>query len=156
MNAAMELYPAVVVHGLNDAVAALTAGSPKTLLSAPGAALYAGCGWWKALIEAARAAHPNANCIDILDCADGTGHALAALRIGVTRLVLWPNAPGRDAVVAIAHAAGGFVLATAPPSVVAGSAPAPLAPAPLASAPLASAPKVVPARANGDKRRAPG
>jgi hypothetical protein len=110
----MELYPAVIVHGLDDAVSALARGEPVTLLSAPGAALYAGCGWWLALVEAARAAHPDTKCIDILDCADGTGPALAALRIGLTRLVLWPEAPGRDAVVAIAEARGGFVLAAAP------------------------------------------
>jgi hypothetical protein len=115
----MELYPAVIVHGMNDAVAALAEGSPKTLLSAPGAALFAGCGWWKALVEAARAAHPNVPCMDILDCGDGTGQAFAALRIGVTRLVLWPDAPGRDSVVAIAEAMGGFVLASAPPAAVA-------------------------------------
>jgi hypothetical protein len=110
----MELYPAVTVHGLADALRALSRDTPVTLLSAPGAALYAGCGWWLALVEAARARHPDVPCIDILDCADATGHALAALRIGVTRLVLWPDAPGRDAAVAIAEAMGGFVLAEAP------------------------------------------
>ena len=110
----MELYPAVVVHGLNDAVTALARGHPVTLLSAPGAAMYAGCGWWRALIEAARAAHPDVPCIDILDCADATGYALAALRIGVTRLILWSTAPSRDAAVAIAEQLGGFVLADAP------------------------------------------
>lgn len=115
----MEIYRAVVVHGLADAVAALAQGAaeggPVTLLSAPGAALYAGCGWWKALVEAARTAHPDARCMDILDCADGTGQAMAALRIGLTRLVLWPDAPGRAAVVAIAESMGGFVLPTPPP-----------------------------------------
>lgn len=115
----MKLYPAVIVHGLGDAVLALAQAEadclPVTLLSAPGAALYAGCGWWRALVEAARAEHPNAPCMDILDCADGSGQALAALRIGVTRLVLWPDAPGRDAVVAIAESLGGLVLAAAPP-----------------------------------------
>ena len=115
----MELYPAVIVHGRADAVAALAKaaaeGTPLTLLSAPGAALYAGCGWWRALIESARTEFPNVPCVDVLDCADATGHALAALRIGVARLVLWPDAPGRDAVVAIAESLGGFVLAAAPP-----------------------------------------
>jgi hypothetical protein len=67
------------------------------------------------LVGQARAEHPNVWCVDILDCADATGQALAALRIGVSRLVLWPEAPGRAAVVAIAQAAGGFVLAAAPP-----------------------------------------
>jgi hypothetical protein len=107
--------PAVVVHSLAEARAALAGGGVVTLISAPGAALSAGCGWWRALIEAARAAFPDTECIDILDCADGTGQALAALRIGVNRLVLWPEAPGRDAVVAIAEAQGGFVLLEAPP-----------------------------------------
>jgi hypothetical protein len=115
MKERMELYPAVIVHGLDDAVAALAPGQPVTLVSAPGAALYAGCGWWLALVEAARAQHPDTKCLDILDCADGTGRALAALRIGLTRLVLWPEAPGRHAVVAIAEARGGFVLPSAPP-----------------------------------------
>jgi hypothetical protein len=118
------LPPAVVIYGLAGAVAALErardAGLGVTLLSAPGAALHAGCGWWKALIEAARAAFPDTPCIDILDCADGSGHALAALRIGVTRLVLWPEAPGRDAIVAIAEAIGGFVLAEPPPTATPG------------------------------------
>lgn len=114
----MEHYPSVIVHGLNEAVAALAqgraAGRGVTLLSAPGAALHAGCGWWQALVEAAKARHPEVPCHDILDCADGTGQALAALRIGLTRLVLWPDAPGREAVVAIAESRGGLVLPAAP------------------------------------------
>jgi hypothetical protein len=112
----MDLYPAVIVHGLKDAVTALAREEPVTLLSAPGAALYAGCGWWQALVGTARSEYPDVPCVDVLDCADGTGQALAALRIGLTRLVLWPEAPGRDAVVAIADARGGFVLAEAPAS----------------------------------------
>ena len=115
----MELFPAVVVHGLGDAVRALARGAPVTLLSAPGAALYAGCGWWRALVAEARASHPGVDCMDILDCADGTGQALAALRIGLTRLVLWPEAPGREAVVAIASAQGALVLPAAPSAIVA-------------------------------------
>ena len=110
----MAIYPATVVHGLDDARAALAAGIPVTLLSAPGAGLYAGCGWWRALIHAARTDCPDTPCLDILDCADGTGQAMAALRIGVCRLVLWPDAPGRDAVVAIAEGMAGFVLTEAP------------------------------------------
>jgi hypothetical protein len=118
----MELYPAVIIHDLAEAVAVL-ANAAKcqlqdrgvTLLSAPGAALHAGCGWWRALVEQARAVYPNVPCIDILDCADATGQARAALRIGVSRLVLWPEAPGREAVVAIAESLGGFVLTAAPP-----------------------------------------
>lgn len=143
----MELYPTVIVHGLSDAVAALARGSGLTLVSAPGAALYAGCGWWRALTEAARASHPDVPCLDILDCADATGDALAALRIGVTRLVLWPEAPGRDAVVAIAEAMGGFVLPAAP-----AVEPMPVNPSSRrARINLGAAPD-----RGGDKRRAPG
>jgi hypothetical protein len=123
-----ECFPAVIVYGLDDAVAALAKGAAAkgaaakgaadrtgvTLLSAPGAALHAGCGWWRALVAEARAAHPEVPCTDILDCADATGQAMAALRIGLPRLVLWPRAPGRDAVVAIAQSMGGFVLEAAP------------------------------------------
>ena len=112
----MTLFPATIVHGLPDARAALIPGAPVTLLSAPGAAAYAGCGWWKALIEAAQAEFPDTPCVDILDCADATGAAFAALRIGVNRLVLWPDAPGRAAVVAIAQARNGFILEKAPPA----------------------------------------
>jgi hypothetical protein len=114
----MDTSRTVIVHGLHDAVAALAeaavSGNPVTLLSAPGAAAYAGCGWWNAVVAEARAMHPEVPCTNILDCADATGLALAALRIGLSSLVLWPEAPGREAVVAIAGSMGGFVLAAAP------------------------------------------
>jgi hypothetical protein len=112
----MVVPPAVIVHGLADARAALAPGLPVTLLSAPGAALYAGCGWWQALVAAARAEFPGTEVVDILDCADGSGQAMAALRIGVTRLVLWQEAPGWEAVAAIAVSLGGSVLGSAPPA----------------------------------------
>jgi hypothetical protein len=112
----MVVPPAVIVHGLADASAALAPGLPVTLLSAQGAALYAGCGWWQALVALAGARHPATPVTDILDCADGSGQAMAALRIGLHRLVLWPGAPGRTAVAAIATANGGFVLESPPPA----------------------------------------
>jgi hypothetical protein len=52
----MIIHPAVIVHGLSDARAALRPGWPVTLLSAPGAALFAGCLWWRELVAAARVA----------------------------------------------------------------------------------------------------
>jgi hypothetical protein len=110
----MVVPPAFIVHGLADARLALAPGLPATLLSAPGAALYAGCGWWQALIQEARAEFPAVELIDILDCADGAGQALAAVRIGVVRLILWPSARGRAAVEAIVAERGGFVLEAAP------------------------------------------
>lgn len=113
---AMMLYPAVIVHGLTDARAALAIGKPLTLLSAPGAAGFAGCVWWREVVRAALAGAPVAEVTDILDCADASGLALAAIRSGVHRLVLWPEAPGHAAVAAVAAREGGFVLPRAPPA----------------------------------------
>jgi len=115
-SAVGDFAPAVVVHGLADARLALSAGLPVTLLSAPGAALYAGCGWWQALVAQARAARPDVAVADILDCGEASGQALAALRIGQRFLVLRRSAPGRDAVAAIAAGRGGAVLPAAPPA----------------------------------------
>jgi hypothetical protein len=113
----LVLHPAVIVHGLPDVRAALAPGLPATLLSAPGAALYAGCGFWRALIERAQQEFPAAVITDVLDCADGSGHALAALRVGQRLLVLEHAAPGWQAVADIAAQLGGKVLTTAPPAV---------------------------------------
>jgi hypothetical protein len=110
----MVIHPAVIVHGLADARAALAVGAPVTLLSSPGAALFAGCLWWREMVAAARADYPHAIATDILDCADGSDTAMGALRSGVCRLVLWPEASGWQAVAAIAKREGGFVLRQAP------------------------------------------
>ena len=116
ISAGGNRYPAVVVHSLADARAALAVGRPLTLLSASGAALFAGCGWWRALVERARAEFPGVEIEDILDCADASGLALGAFRIGQRSIVLDPAAPGRSAVAAIAASLGGTVLISRPPS----------------------------------------
>ena len=125
--------PAVLVHGRAHAAAAVGAavgspgaplqgapvrdgGRPVTLLSAPGAALYAGPGWWRALVVAARAGRDPALVADILDCADDPAQAFAALRLGQAWLVLAPHAPGFAAAAAVAAARGGGVLAAPPPA----------------------------------------
>jgi hypothetical protein len=110
----MIVHPAVIVHGVADATAALAPGLPVTLLSAPGAAVFAGCLWWREIVAAARGAYPDTPATDILDCADASGMAMGALRSGVCRLVLWPDAPGWESVAAIAERQGGFVLRRAP------------------------------------------
>lgn len=112
----MSLPRAVIVHGLEDARTVLALGAPVTLLSAPGAAAYAGCGWWRALVAQARNGFPDVAFSDLLDCGEASGQALAALRIGQANLVLSPAAPGWDAVAAIAAAQGGTVLRDAPPA----------------------------------------
>lgn len=111
-----RLPPAVIVHGIDDARAALAVGLPVTLLSAPGAALYAGCGYWRALVAKAGAEAPGIVVSDILDCADAAGQALAALRLGQHILVLAPDAAGRPAVAAIAAGSGAMLLAARPPA----------------------------------------
>jgi hypothetical protein len=112
----MILRPAVIVHGLEQAKAALAPGRPVTLLSAPGAALYAGCGWWQAVIAAARAEFAATEADDLLDCADAPGRALEALRIGVGGLVLDPLCPAFPAVGRAAAAVGARLLPAAPPA----------------------------------------
>ncbi len=81
-----------MVHGLamaREALgAAVSCGRPVTLLSAEGAAVYAGVAWWRALVAAARAAEPAAGVQDVLDCGSAPGRALEALRAGQTWLVL--------------------------------------------------------------------
>jgi len=110
-----NLYPAVVVHGLVDARTALSIGLPVTLLSAEGAVMYAGSAWWRALIKRATAEFPDVPCEDILDCADASGLALGALRIGQRRIILDPTAPGCAEVAATATTLGCEVLCNRPP-----------------------------------------
>jgi hypothetical protein len=114
----MAAAPAVIVNGLDDAVAALRAarGAPVTLLSAPGAALFAGCLWWRAVVRLAQEAVPGSDAADVLDCADAGGLAVSALRMGQRAIVLLPDAPGHAAVVAIAADCGATVLPAAPPA----------------------------------------
>jgi|ERR1019366_7151180 hypothetical protein len=110
----MFFPPAVVVHGLDEARTALRPGRPVTLLSARGAALYAGCGWWRALVAAVLADAPAAEVHDILDCADAPGQAMAALRIGQHNFILDAACPAFAAVAAAAATLGASVLAERP------------------------------------------
>ena len=85
-----RLPPAIVVHGLDHAEAALAAaaelGVPVTLISAPSAAGYAGPSWFRAVVDEARAAYPAVDVTAVLDCGDMPGYALAALRDGVAAI----------------------------------------------------------------------
>lgn len=77
---------AVIVHSLAQAKAALAPGAPVLLLSAEGAASFAGPAWWRELVALACAAYPETDARSLLDCGDAPGHALAALAAGVTEL----------------------------------------------------------------------
>ena len=77
---------AIIIHGLDHARAALSAATEcerrVTLLSAPGAAGYAGAPWFLKVVARAAGEHPGARWEAMLDCADRPGHVLAALREG--------------------------------------------------------------------------
>lgn len=112
----VELHPAVVIHSLADARIVLGIKRPVTLLSAPGAALYAGSGWWRALIEAAHREFSDVPMLDILDCADASALAVGAISIGQKLLILEQDAPARQAVTAIAASHAAELLASRPPA----------------------------------------
>jgi hypothetical protein len=80
----------IVIHSLDHARAALAAAAAcdtgVILSSAPGAALQAGPGWFKSVIEQASEAHRHVAVTAILDCGDQPGAAMAALRLGITNL----------------------------------------------------------------------
>lgn len=111
----MLLPPAVTIHGIAHARMAMRPAMPVTLVSGPGAALYAGAGWWKALIDLV-AAESGRSVPALLDCADAPGVAMGALRIGLGGIILQCDGPAFAAVAAIAHAQAAIVLPHPPPS----------------------------------------
>ena len=100
------------------AVAALEAADVASrgiiLLSAPDAGIYAGPGWWRALIEAAREAAPGARAEFILDCGDDAGAAQAAVRAGIEAIVFAGRADVTARLTAIAVNAGSRLLTQRP------------------------------------------
>jgi hypothetical protein len=110
--------PAFVVHSLAHAVAALEAAAAADrdiiLLSAPDAGIYAGAGWFKAMIEAARDAVPLARFREILDCGDQAGAVQAALRARVAAAIFTGRADVAERLAAIAQQAGVSLLTTRP------------------------------------------
>lgn len=121
MTAGRTSSPAVVIHGLDDARAALDAAARAgcdalTLLSAPDAACFMGAAWWRALLAAASAFAPGLRRNDLLDCGDAAGRAVEALRLGQRGLVLSATCPQRLAVLERAAPLGAVVLARRPPA----------------------------------------
>lgn len=110
--------PAVIVHGLHQAEAALAAAGARgvLLLSAPGAAGFAGPAWFLALAAAALRRHPGPRAEAAIDCADAPGTALAALRAGAGIVVLDGACPAFGAVAAAAAEAGARLLPERPPA----------------------------------------
>ncbi len=98
----------VTVHDLWSAKAALrgwVGGGRPVLVSGEAAALFAGCLWWRCMIDLA-CAETGIACDDWLDCADAPGQAMAALRVGCRGLIVAPDMPGLAALRAVASGLG--------------------------------------------------
>jgi hypothetical protein len=116
---APPMAPAVIVHGLAEARIAVAAACPRrglTLLSAPGAGVYAGAGWWRGLAEAASGSRPELRLVAVLDCADAPGAALAAIRERIPAIVFTGAEAMMHRLCAIAAGQRTILLPRAPPA----------------------------------------
>src|SRR5829696_710484 len=111
-------HPAIIVHSLAHAVAALNAASEAgrgvVLASAPDAGISAGPGWWGALVAAAREAVPAARFTALLDCGDDAGAAQAAIRAGIEAIVFTGRPDAAERLADIAAQAGLRLMTTRP------------------------------------------
>jgi hypothetical protein len=100
-RAAAPPAPAMVVrvHGWKHVAAALMAaresGRPVTLLAPPGGTYTGGVGFWAAIDKRRRELFPDVDAELIVDCDGAPGHVLAALRVGLKRLVFDGNTAAR-------------------------------------------------------------
>ncbi len=112
--------PAIVVHGLDHALAAARAaealGSAVCLRSGPAAAGYAGAAWFAELVRAARRAHPDVRIDAVLDCGDSPGLALAAFRRSVETILFSGSPALRGKLEALAAASGARIESDAAPA----------------------------------------
>lgn len=108
----------MTVHGIGQAEAALRAAGPRgvTLLSAPGAAGFAGPAWFLEMVAQAARRHPGVPHLAALDCADAAGAALGALHAGARLVVLDGSCPAFAAVAAAAREAGADIWPGRPDS----------------------------------------
>ena len=102
--------PTIIVHNLHHALGALAAaeaaGTAVRLLSAPGAAAHGGAAWFREVVAAARAQHPDAEAEAVLDCGGEPGLALGAIRADIEAIRIKAPAPVHARIAAIATAAG--------------------------------------------------
>lgn len=119
----------IVVHGLDHARAAAAAaaalGLPVRIVSAPGAAVYAGPAWFAEVAAAARRAHPQAEVEAVLDCGDSPGAVLAALRRGVETVRFSGPLAARRKLAVLAAASGARLEWRAAPALDLDGAPDP-------------------------------
>ncbi len=106
----------MVARSLHDVRIAAGLGRPFAILSARAAASFVGCLAWQALARFAREEFPRLVLADILDCADASGRALEALRLGQQVMVLAEDSVGFADVRGRASAIGAAVLPERPPA----------------------------------------
>ena len=110
--------PAIVVHDLDQAVAALrasaAAGVPVTLWSAPGAAAYAGLGFLASVFAEASEAVPEADHDVVADCRGSAVLAHEALGRGFAGVAFAGRGAVRKALQAIADEHGGRLVTAGP------------------------------------------
>ena len=128
--------PAIVVHDLDQATAALrasaAAGVPVTLWSAPGAAAYAGLGFLRAVLSQAAEAVPEADHDAVVDCRGSAVLAHEALEPWLRRRGL--RRPRRNAQGAPGHRGRARRGGSSPPGRGGGRSISPIPPRPSATA----------------------
>jgi hypothetical protein len=104
---------AVIVHSLDHARLALSAARAAkkriVLRSAPGAAAYAGAGWFAAMVARAAREFPGVDFVESLDCGEDAGHAMAALREGIRMVRLSGPKKLRAKIASMAKKAGAIL-----------------------------------------------
>lgn len=70
--------------------AAAELATPILVVSMPGAGAYAGAGWWQAVLSKAAETVPEAAMTAVLDCGERPGPVLAAVRAGVSDVLVDP------------------------------------------------------------------
>ncbi|MCW5746611.1 MAG: hypothetical protein KIT36_10480 [Alphaproteobacteria bacterium] len=117
-RAAPETPPAaavvVRVHGWKHVAAALLAARDArrrvTLLAPPGGTYTGGVGFWAAIDRRRLELFADVDAELVVDCDGAPGHVLAALRVGLKRLVFDGNAPARKRLTDIAAGYGATLV----------------------------------------------
>lgn len=106
--------PVIVVHGKDHAIAALNAAVRHEiavlLLSQQGGVSVWGAEGFKAVMEIAADAVPDAGFRWAIDCDDDPGWALSAIRAGVSGIVFDPGSPAFERIADIAQQANVTVV----------------------------------------------
>src|SRR5438067_1322522 len=117
-----ETAPVIIFHTLAHAVAALgaaaEAGRAVVLTSPPDAGIYAGPGWFREVLRAAREAVPAAQSSALLDCGSDAGAAMAAIRAGVEAVVFAGRADVAARLADIAEQSGALLLTARPAAIL--------------------------------------